>query len=61
MTRKDKIRNEHIGGHKVDRFGQKIRQSRLRWHGHAKHQDEDYVGSAANAVARETKMCSMQK
>ena len=28
MTRKDKIRNEHIGGHKVDRFGQKIRQSR---------------------------------
>ena len=31
VTRKDKIRNEHIRGTlKVDRFGQKVRQSRLR-------------------------------
>ena len=45
VTRKDKIRNEFIRGTlKVDRIGQKVRQSRLRWYGHVKRRDEDYVG-----------------
>ena len=29
---------------KVDMFGQKVRQSRLRWYGNVKSRDEDYVG-----------------
>ncbi len=45
VTRKDKFMNEHIRGTlKVDRFGQKVRQSRLRWYGHEKRQDDGYMG-----------------
>ena len=45
VTRKDKNKNEHIRGTlKVDRFGQKVRQSRVRWYGYMKRWDEDYVG-----------------
>ena len=34
VTRKDKIGNEHIRGTlKVGRFGHKVGESRLRWHG----------------------------
>ena len=29
---------------KVDRFGQKVRQSRLRWYGRVKRWDDDSVG-----------------
>ena len=28
----------------MDRFGQKVRQSRLRWYGHVKRRDDDCVG-----------------
>ena len=39
------ITNKHIrGALKVDRIGQKVRQSRLIWYDHVKHQDEDFVG-----------------
>ena len=36
VTRKDKIRNEYIKSTvKVERLGMKMKQSRLRWYGHA--------------------------
>ena len=42
---RDKIRNEHMRSTlKVDRFGHKVRQSRLSWYGHVKCRDDDYVG-----------------
>ena len=35
VTRKDKIRNEHIrSAVKVKRLGMKMREGRLRWYGH---------------------------
>ena len=41
---KDNIRNAHIRGKlKTNRFGQKVRQSRLRWYGHVKRRHDDYV------------------
>ena len=40
-----KIRNEHIRGTlKGDRFGQKIRHSRLRWFDRVKRWDDECVG-----------------
>ena len=45
VTGKDNIRNEHIrGALEVDMSGQKVRQSRLRWHGQVTHHDEDGRG-----------------
>ena len=45
VTTKEKIRNEHIRGTlKVDRFGQKVRESGPRWYSRVKHRDEDCVG-----------------
>ena len=45
MTRKDKIRNEHIRSTvKVERLGMKMREGRLRWYGHVMRRDQDYVG-----------------
>ena len=42
------IRNEHISILKLDKFGQKARQSRLRWYctayGHVKFRDDEYLG-----------------
>ena len=44
VTITDKVRNEHIGWTlKVGRFGQKVRQSMLRWCGQVTQQDDDYV------------------
>ena len=44
VTSEDSISNEHIGGTlKVDRFGQKVSQSRLRWYGHTKRRDDECV------------------
>ena len=44
VTRKDKIRNEYIGGTvKVERLGMKMREGRLRWYGHVMRRDQDYV------------------
>ena len=44
VTRKDKIRNEHIRGTgKVKRLGDKLREARLRWYGHVKRRDAQHV------------------
>ena len=45
MTRKDKIRNEHIRSTvKAERLGMKMREDRLRWYGHVMRRDQEYVG-----------------
>ena len=45
VTRKDKIRNEHIRSTvKVERLGMKMRESRMRWYGHVMRRDQEYVG-----------------
>ena len=45
VTRKNKIRNEHIRSTvKVERFGMKMREGRLRWYGHVMRRDQEYVG-----------------
>ena len=44
VTRKDKIRNEHIRSTvKVERLGMKMRKGRLRWYGHVMRRDQEYV------------------
>ena len=43
--RKDKIRNEYIRGTtKVTEASKKAQEARLRWYGHVKRRDEEYVG-----------------
>ena len=45
VTRKDKIRNEHIRSTvTVERLGMKMREGRLRWYGHVIRRDQEYVG-----------------
>ena len=45
VTRKDKIRNEHIRSIvKVEWLGMKMREGRLRWYGHVMRRDQEYVG-----------------
>ena len=45
VTRKDKIRNEHIRSTvKVERLGMKMREGRLRWYEHGMRRDQEYVG-----------------
>ena len=45
VTRKDKIRNEHIRSTvKVERLGMKMREGRVRWYGHVMRRDQEYVG-----------------
>ena len=45
VTRKDKIRNEHIKSTvKVERLIMKMREGRLRWYGHVMRRDQEYVG-----------------
>ena len=45
VTRKDKIRNEYVRGTaKIAKLGEKLRNVRLRWYGHVKRREEDYVG-----------------
>ena len=44
VTRKDKIRNEHIRSTvKVEQLGMKMREGRLRWYGHVMRRDQEYV------------------
>ena len=44
VTRKDKIRNEHIRSTiKLERLGMKMREGRLRWYGHVMRRDQEYV------------------
>ena len=45
VTRKDKIRNEHIRSTvKLERLGMKMREGRLRWYGHVMRRDQEYIG-----------------
>ena len=45
VTRKDKIRNEHIRSTvEVKRLGIKIKEGRLRWYGHVMRRDQEYLG-----------------
>ena len=45
VTRKNKIRNEYVRGTaKIVKLGDKPRNARLRWYGHVKRREEDYVG-----------------
>ena len=45
VTRKDKIRNEYIKSRvKIEQLGMKMREGRLRWYGHVKRRDQEYVG-----------------
>ena len=45
VTRMDKIRNEYIRGTaQVERFGEKMREARLRWYGHVLRKDDGYIG-----------------
>ena len=45
VTRKDKIKNEHIrSAVKVERLEMKMREGRLRWYGHVMRRDQEYVG-----------------
>ena len=45
VTRKDKIRNEHIRSTvKVEWLGMKMREGKLRWYGHVMRRDQEYVG-----------------
>ena len=45
VTRKDKIRNEHIRSTlKVERLRMKMKEGRLRWYGHVMRRDKEYVG-----------------
>ena len=45
VTRKDKIRNEHIRSTvRVERLGMKTREGRLRWYGNVMRRDQEYVG-----------------
>ena len=47
MTRKHKIRNEHIRGTvKVERLGKKMREGRLRWYEHVIRRDQEYAGKS---------------
>ena len=45
VTRKDKIRNEHIRSTvKVEPLGMKMTEGRLRWYGHVMRRDQEYAG-----------------
>ena len=45
VTRMDRIRNSHIRGSLyVAPIGNKVREARLRWYGHVRRRDVDYVG-----------------
>ena len=45
MTREDKIRNEYIRRTaRIAKLGEKIRGARLRWYGHVKRREAEYVG-----------------
>ena len=46
VTRMDRIRNEHVRGTAhVRRFGDKVREARLRWFGHVQRRDSEYIGN----------------
>ena len=52
VTRKDKIRNEHIRGTtKVAQASRKITERRLKWYGHVMRMEEDHVVKRVMAKA----------
>ena len=52
VTRKDKIRNEYVRGTaKIAKLGDKLWNARLRWYGHVKRREEDYVGKRMMEMA----------
>ena len=52
VTRKDKIRNEYVRGTaKIAKLGDKLRNARLRWYGHVKRREEDYMGKMMMEMA----------
>ena len=45
VTRVDKIQNRYIRGTaKIAKLGDKLRSGRLRWYGHVRRRDTEYVG-----------------
>ena len=45
VSRKDRIRNRHVRGTaKIAKLGDKLRSGRLRWFGHVKRREQEYVG-----------------
>ena len=52
VTRKDKIKNDYVRGTaKIAKLGGKLRNARLRWYGHIKSREEDYVGKRMVEIA----------
>ena len=52
VTRKDKIRNEYVRGTaKIAKLGDKLRNPRLRWYGHVKKREENYLGKRMMKMA----------
>ena len=50
--KKGKIRNEYVRGTaKIAKLGDKLRNARLRWYGHVKRREEDYVGKRMMEMA----------
>lgn len=47
VTRKDRTRNEYIKGtDNVEKFGDKVGETRLRWFGQVQRRDSEYIGAA---------------
>ena len=52
VTRKDKIRNKYVRGTaKIAKLEDKLRNARLRWYGHVKRREEDYLGKRMMEMA----------
>ena len=52
VTRKDKIRKEYVRGTaKIAKLGYKLRNARLRWYGHVKRREKDYMGKRMMKMA----------
>ena len=43
VTRRDKIRNEHIRGTRVVQVSKKITEKRLKWYGHVRRMKEEHI------------------
>ena len=53
VTRRDKIRNEHISGTTgVVQASKKITEKRLKWHGHVRRMKEEHIVTAKPTMER---------
>ena len=43
VTRRDKIRNEHIKGTRLVQASKKITEKRLKWYGHVRRMKEEHI------------------